>query len=299
MSIPYELIIPSASRPHLLARVLASLHAALDQPPERLLVHDDAVFPGKQGEIKSTVYAVADLWKIPVWFQADNPPLFHGPALHRLLAQVQTEYVLYSQDDHQAVRDLPIAPALHLLHHYSLNQIRFNKRDTMDKKGREGAEFHKIESRFFCEGLSSQWMPQAVHSSAVAENADIFRWVTLCAADHWYFQTGAWRVAAIKPVVDWWASPAGAQHGAFTEHMEVKINQVFNGQWRGKHPDFPPEVPILDDPAQWADPAVRARVHKTFIWGPVGEPAYVQHLGTDPKDWALIRGNREQPEGTG
>lgn len=269
--IPYELIVPSASRPHLLTRVLNSLVMTLDQPPSRLVVHDDAVFPGKQDVVEDVVRETAKLWNIPVWFEADDPPIKHGPALHRLLSAVTTEYVVYSQDDHQAVRPIPISEVLDVLDTNGLNQIRCNKRDTMDKKGREGAEFFKKEFLF-------------------DTRRDEVR--VCCAADHWYFQTGVWRVAAIKPVVDWWAGPGG-EHGAFTEHMEVKINQVFNGQWRGKHPGFPNAVPILDDPALWADPYVRARVHKTFIWGPVGEPAYVQHLGTDPKDWALIRGNRE------
>ena len=55
--IPYELIIPSASRPHLLGRVLESLVQHLDQPPARLLVHDDAVFPGKAAEVEAAVWA--------------------------------------------------------------------------------------------------------------------------------------------------------------------------------------------------------------------------------------------------
>jgi hypothetical protein len=270
--IPYELIIPSASRPHLLLRVLRSLAAYLDHPPVRVLVHDDAVFPDKQQHVEDVVRDTVEhhFGDVPVWFQADNPPLFHGPSLQRLLAAVETPYVLYSQDDHQAVRPIPVRAALAVLHAHGLNQIRFNKRDTLDKKGREGAEFFKKEFSFG---------PLTI----------------CCAADHWYFQTGIWRVAAIKPVVDWWAGPLGAQHGHFSEHMEVKVNQVFNGQWRSKHPPFPSEVPELDDPTRWAEPAIRATVHKTFIWGPVGEPAYVQHLGTDPKDWALIRGNRDQP----
>jgi hypothetical protein len=102
-----------------------------------------------------------------------------------------------------------------------------------------------------------------------------------------------WRVAAIQPVVDWWATAGGA-HGAFDEHCEVKINQVFNGEWRGKHPEFPDSVPCLrPEDGAWNDPAVRARVHRTFIWGKVGEPAFVQHIGHLPEDWALERSNRD------
>lgn len=269
--IPYELVIPSASRPHLLDEVLRTLFLHLDQPPERVLLHDDAVFPGKREEVAAVLRARVPK-DISTIFLADDPPIYHGPALQRLLSLVSTDYVLYSQDDHQAVRDIPVSRALDCLDWHNLNQIRFNKRDTMDKKGREGEEFYKVVQGFV---LGQDEPPYP-----------------LCIADHWYFQTGVWRVAAIKPVLDWWNGP-GRAYGAFTEHMEVKVNQVFNGEWRGKHPAFPIEVPILRGEGAWNDPAVRARVHKTFIWGPIGERAFVQHLGTDAKDWALIRGNRE------
>lgn len=269
--IPYSLIIPSAARPHLLESVLGTLLARVDQWPQRVLIHNDERFPGRRGRIEQVIARMVPMELQPVWLEHDNPPIKHGPALHHLLSAVQTEYVLYSQDDHQVVRPLPIRPALALLDRYHLNQIRFNKRDTMDKKGREGEEFYKVESTFVLPTIEPQ---------------------ILCAADHWYFQTGVWRVAAIKPIVDWWAGEGG-QYGEFGEHMEVKINQVMNGQWWGKHPPFPPEVPILRNEGSWNDPAVRARVHKTFIWGPVGERAFVEHIGHRPEDWALERGNRD------
>lgn len=260
--IPYELIIPSAARPHLLQRVLGTLFARVDQFPQRVWIHNDERFPDRVQAIEACRAMVPD--EVPVTIHHDNPPIKHGPALHWLLQQVRTDYVLYSQDDHEVVRPLPVRAALSVLENFGLHQIRFNKRDTMDKKG----EFVKLEQAF---------------------GPDI-----CCVADHWYFQTGVWRVAAIKPVVDWWATAGGA-HGAFDEHCEVKINQVLNGEWRRKHPDFDQPVPCLDPDTDgaWNDPAVRARVHKTFIWGPVGEPAYVHHIGHLPEDWALERSNRD------
>ena len=268
---PYELVLPSAARPHLLAQTLQTLFARVDQWPQRVLVHDDAVFPGNRKAVEQALFDHVPA-AIPVVFQHDDPPIKHGPSLHWLLNQVTTEYVLYSQDDHKVVRPLPISLALGIMHLNHLNQIRFNKRDTMDKKGREGEEFYKVES---------EWsMPH--------ELGDIT--VTLCAADHWYFQCGLWRVAAIKPVVDWWAAEGG-RHGCFEEHCEVKVNQVMNGQWTHAV-RMPPAVPCCD-PSKWNDPAIRATVHKTFIFGAIGEPAFIQHTGTDPKDWALTRDNRD------
>jgi hypothetical protein len=272
--IPYELIIPSASRPHLLKRVLESLLIKVDQLPERILVHNDERFPDRLEAIQS-VLLLTEKMGIPAWLENHNPPIQHGPALHRLLSQVKTEYVMYSQDDHQVKRDIPVSWALELLDQHGLNQIRFNKRDTLDKKGREGEEFYKVESRW---------------DIAYGDGAGLS--FTLCAADHWYFQTGVWRVGAIKPVIDWWAGP-GSAFGAFNEHMEVKVNQVFNGQWREVTPEFPRVVPILHDSSRWNLPEVRKLIHKTFIWGKIGEPAYVEHIGHLPEDWALERANRD------
>ena len=285
--IPYELIIPSASRPHLLAPVLASYLERLDRLPTRGIVHDDAVFSGRAADVRRVVAEACSGSGVPYLIECDDPPIKHGPALHWLLGQVETEYVLYGQDDHRVVRPIPVTWALQVLDENDLNQIRFNKRDTMDKKGREGQEFYKVEKVF------------AAHNPDPAvDAADPYREYVqeLCVADHWYFQTGVWRVDAIKPIVDWWMGP-GQVHGAFDEHMEVKVNQVMNGQWNhvlaGSGYLMDPTVPLLSDSSQWNNPRVRAQVHKTFIWGKVGEPAFVQHIGDKPEDWALVRGNRD------
>lgn len=279
--IPYDLIIPSASRPHLLQQVLGTLIARVDQLPRHVWIHNDECFPGQREAVDAVVQGMLPD-TLPYTVVHDNPPIKHGPTLKWLLDHAETEYVLYSQDDHRVVRPLPIRNALALLARHHLNQIRFNKRDTMDKKGREGQEFFKVESRYFLH--TSLQSPDTVPRELWDEEP-----VTLCAADHWYFQTGVWRVAAIKPVVDWWSRPEAP--GAFTEHCEVKINDVFNGKFR-QHVQFPAPVPCCT-PEEWNVPLVRATVHKTFIWGPVGEPAFVAHVGGDPKDWALERANRD------
>lgn len=272
--IPYELIIPSAARPHLLQRTLGTLLANVDQFPAYIRIHNDERFPGRREAIDDVVRSIVPR-DIPVSVEHDDPPIRHGPALGRLLGSVRTEYVLYSQDDHRVIRQLPIRAALMTLDEWNLNQIRFNKRDTMDKKGREGQEFHKVE-KFY----EIPTEPPGGHGDTVV--------VPLCVADHWYFQTGVWRVAAIRPVVDWWIAEGP---GAFSEHCEVKINDVFNGKFRHLK-TFPAPVPVCS-PEQWNDPEVRNAVHKTFIWGRVGEPRFVDHIGTDPADWALERANRD------
>jgi hypothetical protein len=267
--IPYELIIPCASRPHLLLSALESLLARVDQQPARILLHDDVVFPGAEARTDALVQNARDTYGIPIIFGRDNPPLGHGPTLKWLLDHVQTEYVLYSQDDLFVRRDLPIAVALATMHQHRVHQIRFNKRATMEWKG----AWHKREFPF----------PTVVGGmqQTVA--------VVLTIADHWYFQTGLWRVARIKPVVDFWM-----EHfpGGFGEHAEPKLNNSMN---RGV-PEFNYAVQcghikyeLPPDHATSMNPDIRAQVQRTFIWGKIGEEQYIDNLATKPEDWALLR----------
>src|SRR3972149_6082863 len=112
--IPYELIVPSSSRPHLLERTLSTFFVHTGQFPERVIVHDDGGFPGKQKQVaRLLVTQVPE--EIPVVFRYDEDPMRHGPALKWLLDQVRTEYVVYTQDDFATVRRLPISRALGVL----------------------------------------------------------------------------------------------------------------------------------------------------------------------------------------
>jgi hypothetical protein len=251
--IPYEIILTSASRPHLLKETLRTLMSGVTQRPTRLLIHNDEVFPDREREMLDIIEYYGQ--RVTVRYVNCKPPRRLGPALQWLLSQVTTEYVLYSQDDHVTLRPLPIHRALGVMERYGLNQIRFNKRVTMDKKG----EFVKRETTYDDGNVPP---------------------VTLCTADHWYFQTGLWRVAPIRDVVDWWTKHGP---GIFAEHSEAKINDALNGGMRAHG------YPGLIDPERWNFPAARAETVKTFIWGSVGEPPFIQHIGTDEKDWALKR----------
>jgi len=261
--IAYDLVVISARRPHLLRTTLQSLLAALDQPPARVIVHDDVCFAGAERAAAMTE-VLAELGRAirPLVLRTDAPPIGHGPGLAWALGQAEAGYVLYTQDDHEVVRPLPIQRALAVMDAYTLHQVRFNKRDTLDRKGEGPQAFVKEERRFpMSDGLVE----------------------TLCVADHWYFQTGLWRVAQIRPVVTWWDRHGP---GAFAEHCEAKVNDVLNGQWRGR---CPVHVDLIPPGAPWNSAAVRAASVRTFIWGRIGEPAFLRHLGTTPADWALNR----------
>lgn len=263
----YDLIVPSASRPHLLAPTLQSILTYVDLPPARLLVHDDAAFPGRQAAVVEVIAQIGKTFNLPTVVGLHDPPVRHGPALHWLLSRTDTEFVLYAQDDGRVLRSLPIRAALSVMRDHDLHQIRFNKRPTMGAK----PGFVKREYQFA--------MPDGS--------------VTLTTADHWYFQLGLWRVARIRPIVDWWMTYSDA----FNEHCEIKVNRAMNREVadiNGLVEHGPPDSPwrqyaLPATAAEAMDPDVRARVQRTFIWGPIGEDKFFQVLGTDAADWALPR----------
>lgn len=258
--IAYELIVPSASRPHLLGPGLKSLFAHIDCLPARVIVHDDAVFPGRKADVEGALdYALPA--GVPVIIKYDDPPLSHGPSLHWLLSQVSTEYVLYTQDDLEVVRDIPLASALGVMHQNDIHQIRFNKRATMEWK----RTWQKKEYPFARPDGTTQ---------------------VLTVSDHWYFQTGLWRVARIKPVVDFLMLETG---DSFRERCEVKINDCMNRKSAEFNHRGPRDYALPPSAEEAMVQEIRRDVQRTFIWGRIGEDRYVNNLGFRPEDWALLR----------
>lgn len=266
--IAYDVIVPSASRPHLLQPTLETLFANLDYRPRRLLIHDDAAFPGRQGKIQEIGETIAAKYHVELLLKLTDPPAYHSGALHWLLGKAEGEFVLYSQDDFVTLRPLPILRALRLMRKHALHHVRFNKRTTMEWKG----TFEKVPVLFDDQVLS--------------------------VSDHWYFQLNLGRRARLKTVVDWYTA---ADVLAFREHMEAKINHAmnrkaapFNREFRYTDFGLPPTE------AQCMEPATRREFQRTFIWGPPGEAAFIRHIGTAPEDWAEIRprGGVEWTRGT-
>ena len=278
----YDIIVASASRPHLLLRTLTSL-ARVDVPPRKIILHDDAVFPHQYDEIVRVVeYATKPVTgTVPYVMTQHDPPVRHGPALAWLLAQTDAEFVLYTQDDHEVVRDLPIARALDVMRTHDLNQIRFNKRATLDYKDTWQGRWYKKE---FSMSMSVA-LPAAVALPSVVDAHDtiaasypppriVTLHQTLTVSDHWYFQTSLWRVSVIKPIV---LTLMARAPGAFAYRCEDLINAELDLRY----------ATSLGHDAR--DPDVRAKYLRTFIWGRIGEDRYVQHIGDHPEDFARPR----------
>lgn len=83
----------------------------------------------------------------------------------------------------------------------------------------------------------------------------------LCVSDHWYTQTSLWRVGVALP---------GLRHALAAGTSSERFVAAFNAYMNAKHGDGRP----------WNDQAMRHERLRTYIWGPVGEPRFVEHLGS-------------------
>jgi hypothetical protein len=247
VKIPYELIVTSASRPHLLQPTLESLLTNIDQMPERILIHDDAVFPNKWSAVQDAVIeAVKDLTgHSSISITRGDPPRRLGLAINWLMTNVQTEYVLYSQDDFVTVRPVPIARALDVMHQNNLHHIRFNKRATMQFKETWNGRWHKEERTF----------------------GD----ATLTVSDHWYFQLGLWRVAEMRKALAFWTANDDRTRRLCLDEPENMINHFFD------------KIEYPCDDSTGVD--YRVNGPRTFIWGPIGEDRFIRHIGGNKADW--------------
>lgn len=294
--ISFDVVIPSASRPHIFKAALVSLFQNIDQSPSLVIIHDDAAFPGRQDQIRSVIETC-----IPPHVERivlfDDPPLSHGPSLWKCLQLVRSPYVLYMQDDCEVIRALPIQIALDVMHHHHVHQIRFNKRATMRHKMTWTKKEFTFESYAgVCTSLPAgvhdwmihEWKTQesAAPAARICRDCRGYRDVTLTVADHWYFQLGLWRLSRIKPVCDWYMQKTSSFH----EHAEIKVNHAMNrgvgefNQWAlSSGYELPPSQ------SESMDQDVRARVQRTYIWGPIGEDQFMRNLAEHPDDWALVR----------
>lgn len=84
---------------------------------------------------------------------------------------------------------------------------------------------------------------------------------TLCISDHWYTQTSMWRRERILPAVQ-----AVAQHNPQSEAFVARMNDWLNRKYGDGRP--------------WNDQQMRHEKLGTYIWGGIGEPAFIKHTGS-------------------
>jgi hypothetical protein len=243
--IPYDVIITSVhDRADLLERTLRSMIPRLDQKPARVIVHEDAR-PGREvveGRTEAILAAVQRDTGVPIELIATRPSTGLSLALLRLLEAASTEFVFYTQEDFDFVRDVPVARCLQIMQRHALNHVRFNKRDTLAIKGAHRAR-------------SAWWTKKEA----------FYDGQPFCISDHFYFQANLTRRALIlegfKQLI--YDNPAGL----------VRCEAKFNHWANTRYGDGAGSVDGNGNHEKRRD------LLRTFIWGGVGEPRFILHTG--------------------
>lgn len=261
--IPYDVIVTSVhDRNDLLDRTLRSMLERVDQKPARIIVNEDARAdrPVVSGSTEKIVEAIAGEYGVPVELIAKRPGTGMALALLRLYENAATEFVLYTQEDFDFVRDVPVARCLDIMQRHALNHVRFNKRNTLPIKGHH----HPDKAKW--------WTKKEVTFDGQA----------LCVSDHVYFQACLNRRAllleGLKEIM--YGNPAG------NVRIEAAVNKWFNTKHGGG-------CGSVD-----GDQDVRRDVLKTFVWGPVGEPRFVLHTGAERRSQGWADPEHDRKHGT-
>lgn len=243
----YEVIVTSVhDRRDLLDRTLRTLFAQVDRKPERVIVHEDVrpSHPFIAGATERILAAIERELGVACTLIRTNPGGGLGRALLKVLEAAKTDFVLYTQEDFDTVRALPVGACVDLMAHHELHHVRFNKRTTMRIKGE-----HR-ERR--------EWWTKEEHT---------FDGQVLTLSDNWYFQTSLWRRSI---ALDGFRAVVGrARPGEVISHAEIKFQRWFHegiGQGAG----------TVDGQQQ------ARRLHcRTWIWGRIGEPRFIDHTGSE------------------
>lgn len=180
---------------------------------------------------------------IPFTHHVTKPSRGLGPAMLWCFRQAVTPIVFYTQEDWRFVRPVPVARCMEIMQKNGLNHVRFNKRKTMRAKHEDTPHpWYKKEVEF----LDEQGVIQK-----------------LCVSDHFYTQASLWRVAPVMGALTAHAERA-PQANAFVAAFNAEMN-LQSGR---------------ADRRSCMDQDFRHQHLKTYIWGGVGEPAFIQHLGS-------------------
>lgn len=261
--IPYDVIVTSVhDRRDLLERTLRTMLQRVDQKPACIIVNEDARpdKPVEEGATERIVDKLSDDFDVPIQLIAKRPGTGLAFALLRLYETAATEFVFYTQEDFDFVRDVPVAKCLEIMQRNALNHVRFNKRNTLPIKGHHHPDHQKW------------WTKHEV----------VFDGQTFCVSDHIYFQACLnRRTLLLEGLKEIFArNPSGA----------VRIEAAVNDWFNTKHGEGCGSVD--------GDQVVRRNVLKTFIWGAIGEPLFILHTGAERRSQGWADPEHDRKHGT-
>jgi len=251
MTQPYEVLVTAVSeRADLFIQTMESMLENLDTPPSRLIVHEDVRPGSRPGEIRLWLNTALAMGKFPAYtLKETEPSRGLGPAMLWCFQQATTPIVFYTQEDWQFVRRVPVGACLDIMEEHKLNHVRFNKRKTMKAKHEDtNHPWKKVEVEFAVPGIALLTLPPQSQMQK------------FCISDHWYTQASLWRVAPALPGLE--ACQGFPQANRFVAEFNAWMNRTYG------------------DGREWQEQQHRHERLKTYIWGPVAEPAFIKHLGS-------------------
>lgn len=248
-------------RADLFVASMDSLLRYVDAPPRRLVVHEDTRAAQEaqghnasyRGAIESWLRATRADGRIEDFAHRVRAPAGGmGSAVVWAMETAGTEFVLFTQEDWELLRPVPIAATIDFMSRRGVHHVSFNKRKTMPYKGEGPTRWNKVPVTFAEEG--------EVYGVADPARGPVF---TVC--DHWRTQLGLWRREAALPALRQ-AAAMSSQSNAFVARFNDLMNTAAlaaGGAGR-----------------RWNDQRFRQEWMRTFLFGPIGEPPFIRHLGS-------------------
>ena len=248
----YDVVVTTVTdRNDLFVQSMESLLAMVDVPPRGIILHEDyrehPDASGRRGTAVGWLKAAVAAGRIEDYrWRFSSPAGGMGPAVVWCMEQAAIRatdpFVLFTQEDWEFTRPVPVKRCLGLMRQHDLNHVRFNKRKTMSAKHADTDHpWHKREIQFEVDGSGD--------------------FQTLCVSDHWYTQASLWRIEPTLPTLRAAVKYNPTAHGfvpAFNHYMNMAAADGRN---------------VMDQ-------QFRHEKLKTYIWGPVGEKSFIRHLGS-------------------
>lgn len=187
-----------------------------------------------------------------------HPAKGQGFAMDYALRNVITsEYSLKWEDDFRPIKDIPLDICVELMDaHQNVNQICFNKRETMAGKEYQGQDgstlvWPKEQREFLLDGVV----------------------IPLVVKEKWWFGTSLWRISFIKPLFRWWPHNT---HNMMNDCVLIPLARAGSVSTlpRGRDGGLVPSPMDIEEKVG------------CYIWGRTGDPPMVEHTGVGDSIWA-------------
>lgn len=186
-----------------------------------------------------------------------HPAKGQGFAMDYALKNVITsKYALKWEDDFKPVKDIPLDDCVKVMEAYqNVNQICFNKRETMSGKEYRGPG-----------GITKIW-PKEQRQFTVPPWS-----YPMVVKEKWWFGTALWRMEYIKPLFQYWPHNT---HNLMNDHVLMPLARVGStSQERDQNGMVVPSVRDIEEKVG------------CYIWGKTGDPPMVEHTGIGDSIWA-------------